>query len=135
MMKWVDVALDITESEGDRRRDYGRPLLNFLRIALYENVLHLSDLKRGKLITPLHVAAENILQKRARDDNTFKADNHVDTVGYTNCVDDMNRQMIELGYKNGIQAFDGMSIQEMYDLAWTLADEEDGVNKDHIVND
>ena len=51
----------------------------------------------------------------ARHKNTFKADNFVDVIGYTACIDDMNRHMIELGYA-GVQDFESMTPGDLADL-------------------
>lgn len=56
----------------------------------------------------------NIIQKVARQQNTFKADNFVDIIGYSATVDQMNRHMQELGY-NGITDFEaGMTLNDLH---------------------
>lgn len=105
---WLEEAAKITT--GDRRRDYGRPLLNFLRIALrWSNYL-------GITITPIQVGAMMIDMKLAREQHTPKDDNWVDMLGYAACVSDMNDHMIELGYAEGYKAFNHMSIAVMQAL-------------------
>lgn len=96
----IDHALEITS--GDRRRDYGRPLINHLRIALqWSNYL-------GVDITPEKVVWMMIGLKQAREAHTPKFDNLLDTVGYALCLDDMYAQLIEIS--DGIYA--GVSNRE-----------------------
>ncbi len=110
---WLEEALLVTT--GDRRRDYGRPLRNFADIAAVETAHFSYKLLPRKIITPTDVAIWNNLQKMARHKNTFKADNFVDVIGYTACIDDMNRHMIELGYA-GVQDFESMTPGDLADL-------------------
>lgn len=85
----IEHALEITS--GDRRRDYGRPLINHLRIALqWSNYL-------GITITPEKVVWMMIGLKQAREAHTPKYDNLLDTIGYSLCLDDMWQQLVELG--------------------------------------
>lgn len=104
---WLEEALEITT--GERRRDYGRPLINFADIAIAETWYLLEKLKPDRIITPVDVVMLNNQQKAARQKHTFKTDNFVDIIGYAACVDDMNRQMIELGYLSGVKAFEDMT--------------------------
>lgn len=122
--QWIDIAREITESEGDRRRDYGRPLANFLLIAIYKTIYYISKLRVNEIITPLDVAKDNgILMKVARDHHRFKEDNFIDTIGYANCVDDMNQHMQQLGF-NGVDDFRYFTLQDMYVLYQCVVDIE-----------
>lgn len=107
---FLQEAAKITTSE--RRRDYGRPLINFLRIAIrWSNFL-------GLTISPTKVAAMMIDVKLARQQNTPKDDNWVDMIGYAACVSDMDEQLKELGYEEGIKAFqmmDTIGLQILYE--------------------
>lgn len=111
-MSWLDTVKDITT--GDRRRDYGHPLLNFLRIALFFNTHLFSKLRTGCFITPLDVAGLMIELKLAREINTHKDDNWVDIIGYTACVEMMDELMKELGYPIGVHTFEFIEIGEWY---------------------
>lgn len=120
--KWLAEADEITSS--DRQRDYGRPLMNFLRIALDWNINDAGRRIQGDYITPLDVVRDMIGMKKARDLNMFKDDNWIDTIGYSRCVEDMNDQMQELGYSNGVKAFEIMNIQGLFDLLCKLIKED-----------
>jgi uncharacterized protein DUF6378 len=119
---WLDIAKEITSS--DRQRDYGRPLKNFLRFCLKENIDHAGRRNRGDHITPLDTAHAMINLKSARDVNDFKADNWIDTMGYAATVNDMDNQMKELGYKDGVKAFKTMSVGDMFELLDSLVRSE-----------
>jgi hypothetical protein len=114
MGKYIDQAKNVTE--GARRRDYDRPLPNFLRIALLDNVWYAGDMMPGRYITPLDVDITNILQKIAREQNTHKDDNIVDIVGYADLLDDMDQQMKQLGYTKGVECLYAMDVGEMFEL-------------------
>lgn len=121
---WLETAKEITESDGDRRRDYGRPLANFLLIAIYYTVHFSGRLRFNEVVTPLDVAKLNgALLKTARDHHRFKDDNFIDTIGYANCVDDMNQHMIELGF-NGVEDFRYFNLQDMQNLYLWVVDRE-----------
>lgn len=117
--RWLDTALQLTSS--DRQRDYGRPLLNFLRIAIAWTLQLSPVLKPNAIVHPLHVARLMIEMKMARDMNTFKDDNWIDTMGYAAVVDDMDRHLKELGYEKGVKAFDTMTLGELYALLVKLS--------------
>lgn len=113
-MSWLNTVKDITT--GDRRRDYGHPLLNFLRIALFFNTHLFSKLRTGCFITPLDVAGLMVELKLAREINTHKEDNWVDIIGYTACVEMMDELMKELGYPIGVHSFEHLKISEWYEV-------------------
>ena len=93
---WLDQAKDI--STNDRRKAYGHPLPNFIRAAIeFVPIL-------GHPITPLQVAQLQVAWKVVRDVNTFKDDNWIDTIGYSNTVQMMDERMKEMGY-SGIDYF------------------------------
>ncbi len=117
--RWLDTALQLTSS--DRQRDYGRPLLNFLRIAIGWTLQLSTVLKPGAIVHPVHVARLMIEMKLVRDMNTFKDDNWIDTMGYAAVVDDMDRHLKELGYEKGVKALDAMTIGELYALLVKLS--------------
>lgn len=108
---WLGIAAEITQ--GDRQRDYSHPLINFLRHAMLLNVMYTGKLKNGVLFTPVDVAMQMVVLKQARQLNTHKDDNWIDTIGYAACVDSMNALMLALGYTEGVEAFSGMSLDEM----------------------
>lgn len=96
---------------GDRRRDYGAPLINFLRIAIGWSVY------LGVTITPTKVAWMMIQMKVAREANTPKKDNLTDVIGYAACVDNMVLHAMEHGingdYEHVLSYLDTMSLEEM----------------------
>lgn len=99
---WLDIARAITSSE--RQRDYGRPLLNFVRIALrWSNWLE-------RFISPVDVAVMMMDTKIARQQNTPKDDNMIDVIGYAACIDDMDRELRERGCSEGIKVFEDMDV-------------------------
>lgn len=97
---WIDITADITS--GDRRRDYGHPLTNFMRIAMEWTVYQ--DWR--VVYTPLDVAMMSIVMKVARQINTFKDDNFIDMMGYSVCVEAFDQRMKEMGYAQGAKEFD-----------------------------
>lgn len=111
---WLETAQSITT--GERRRDYGHPLYNFLRIAIKWNANYAHRLLPGQIITPLDVARDAIDMKTARDAFTYKDDNYIDTIGYSACVDAMDREMKERGYQDGIRAFERLTLGDYYAL-------------------
>jgi hypothetical protein len=119
-VSWLDEAATVTS--GSRRRDYGRPLPNFLRICLRDNIQDAGRRLPFDYISPVDVALRNIEQKLAREQNTHKGDNYVDTMGYANCVWDMHQQMIELGFSDGVAAFKRMNMQDMFALLLLTGD-------------
>jgi len=106
---WVSQVKGITD--GARRENYGRPLINFLRIAVFW-----SDYLQGVKITPVQVAVMMMLLKFGRSMHSWHEDNWLDTLGYTDCIDDMDRQMRELGYENGAASFEDMTMGEIRGL-------------------
>jgi len=108
---WLDQAKDI--STGDRRKAYGHPLPNFLRAAIaFTPIL-------GHPITPLQVAELQVAWKVVRDVNSFKEDNWIDTIGYSNTVQMMDDRMKEMNY-SGIDWFrnkkDGVLMTVLYEV-------------------
>lgn len=83
----LDIALEIVSS--DRRRDYGRPLINHLRIAI------MWSMYCETTFTPDQVAWMMVIVKVARETQTPKYDNIVDTTGYSLVLDDMYAELIE----------------------------------------
>lgn len=114
MGKYIQEALKVTT--GERRRDYDRPLPNFLRIALLQNVWDAGRRMPGDYITPLDTDMKNILQKIAREQNTHKDDNPVDIIGYADLIDDMQIHLGELGYPPDIMVLADMDVGEMFEL-------------------
>ena len=117
MKTLLEIATDITT--GDRRRDYGRPLVNHLRIAM-NWTLFLQPLLDGKSITPDKVVWMMAGLKQAREINTTKFDNLLDNVGYSACLDDMYLQIIELGYavdrEEAMEYMQSLDMGEMFEL-------------------
>lgn len=97
---WLDQAKEMTTV--DRRKHYGHPLPNFLRIAIGWIVVF------DKVLTPLQVAQGMVTLKMARDANMYKDDDWVDTIGYSNTVQMMDDRMKEMGYSEGIEYFSDM---------------------------
>lgn len=108
----LELAKEITS--GDRRRDYGRPLVNHLRIALMWSI------QDEKPVSPIEVAWKMITLKAAREIHTPKYDNLLDTIGYAACVDDMGLQAMELGMadsvEEGIKFLRHASVGQMFEL-------------------
>ncbi len=115
-MTFTERLKEITESE--RQRDYGHPLINFLRIAVRWNILFESRL--GTLITPMDVALMMVDMKLARLQNTYTPDSVLDIAGYASCLSRMDDKMIELGFKNGVKEFSVMTLDGMNKLIEVL---------------
>jgi len=94
---WLDIAAEITS--GDRRRDYGAPLVNFLRIAI------LWSAYMEEYISPINVAYMMVLMKVAREMNTSKEDNPIDILGYVACIQTMDQDLKQHGYEQGNTIF------------------------------
>jgi len=110
---------------GEKPDSYGRPLPNFLRTCIKDNVDDAGRRLPGDYITPLDIAIKMINLKTAREIHTHKDDNFVDIIGYSATVDDMHRHMRELGYDNGIMAFKSMDVGDMFKLLLIVTDEDD----------
>lgn len=104
-MTWLNIATEITS--GDRPRDYGHPLTNFLRICLLWSV------QSGKVITLSEFVNYMILMKSARNMHTMKEDNYIDTVGYIKCLEDCYERAKLLGWI--ISSDVTPSIQDMFE--------------------
>ena len=101
-------------TNGDRRRDYGRPLINHVRIAVKWSARITQRIVRGlPPVTPSVVVELMLDLKDARQVNTPKFDNILDTVGYMVCLDDMARELVERGdaedYENALRQLDRMT--------------------------
>jgi hypothetical protein len=96
-LKWLDEVKRITS--GDRRLDYGRPLVNFLRIAIRWS------LYLGRVVTPLDVAVMMIEMKLARNQNEYKDDNFIDIMGYAACIESMDEDLLKLNFTQGVATF------------------------------
>lgn len=109
---WLDQAKEMTTQ--DRRKHYGHPLPNFIRIAIGWIVTF------DKVLTPLQVAQGMVTLKMARDVNMYKDDDWIDTIGYSNTVQMMNERMKEMGYSTGIEYFsqfkDGALASKLYEV-------------------
>ena len=75
----------IEATEGDRRRDYDKPLANHERIARLWNAYIASKENPECEITALDVAHMMILLKIARACKTPTRDTYVDIAGYAKC--------------------------------------------------
>ena len=73
-----------------RSRDYGHPLANHERIARLWNAYIANN--PSDTLSPEDVAWMMVLMKVAREQNTHKADNLVDVVGYVRCVELMTER-------------------------------------------
>ena len=103
-------------TNGERRRDYGRPYLNHARIALrWARRINARIAKGLPPITPSVVVELMVDLKEARQENTPKFDNLLDTIGYLVCLDDMARQTVEMGdadtYEDALAQLDRMSFK------------------------
>lgn len=113
----MDKLLNIVENitTGDRRRDYGSPLVNHIRIAIMWSVY------LQKRISPIDVAYLMDLMKAAREIQTSKFDNAVDTAGYMACVDSMIEDWTKYRHdfiKNkelALQELRNITMQQMWD--------------------
>ena len=105
MSTWIDTARQIA-GDGERARDYGSPLVNFLRIAILWS--HWLNYK----VTPGDVAWMMVLIKVAREQATHKDNNAIDIIGYLHCLDMMNQEMRERGF-SGVSLFDDCSLAVM----------------------
>lgn len=111
-MSWLEQVEELTHS--DRQRDYGPPLINCLHIAVRWSTY------LNRTISPLDVALMMIDVKLARQQQTYKEDNFLDIMGYTVCIEDMDKHMKALGYERGIRAFESMGELGVYDLLMRL---------------
>lgn len=109
---WLKQAEKMTTE--DRRKHYGHPLPNFIRIALGWIVIF------DVVLTPLQVAQGMITLKMARDVNMYKEDDWIDTIGYSNTVQMMDERMKNMGYDKGIEYFsdfkDGVLASKLHDI-------------------
>lgn len=109
-MSALDIVAEITS--GDRRRDYGRPLLNHARIALIWSTY------LEKTIRPMDVAWMMNGLKLAREIETSKYDNLIDSMGYMVCIDDMIAQVIEhnpsFTKEDAIKYLKELTIEQMF---------------------
>lgn len=101
-MSWIDDVKTITQS--DRQRDYGHPLQNFIRIAVFWSV------QMGVYVSPVKVAEMMIGVKLAREVNTSKEDNWIDTMGYATCVDRMSERLREMGVADDYNALENPAL-------------------------
>ena len=101
-------------TSGERRRDYGRPLANHLRIALNWSLF------LQTAITPDKVVWMMIGLKQAREINTSKYDNLVDTAGYAVCLDDMYQQLVDMKWagnkEQAINVMQNLTVPDIWDL-------------------
>lgn len=95
-MRLVD---QVSETTRGRRDNYGRPLINFLRIAVLWTAYARAN-NAPIVFTPLDVAEMMVQLKIARLAHSYTDDSVLDIMGYADCIDDMNQQAIELGYKS-----------------------------------
>lgn len=112
MIRMIDEVKKVTE---ERRNGYGRPLVNFLRIAIawHDYLLSAGKLHKGTSINPEDVIQMMQLLKIARHVNTFQTDNILDGMGYLDCLDSIHQEMRALGYESGAEAFRTMTKAEM----------------------
>lgn len=110
--RMVDQIAEVTNT---RRNMNGKPLLNFLRVAIHW-MDYLQNL--GKMVAFATIDPENVcymmeLFKLARQENTFQSDNILDGIGYLDCLDAIHRQMQELGYVDGAEHFRSMDKPQL----------------------
>ena len=92
-MTFIDTLKQITSE--DRRRDYGHPTYNFIRIALVWTLY--MDFRIT--FTPIDVAWMSSGMKLAREMNTPKFDNVLDNAGYSACIG----SMVDILEENGLR--------------------------------
>lgn len=109
---WIEEASKVTQL--DRQVQYGPPLINFLRTAVLWNTFMGSRI--NKPFTPQNVCWMMSLLKVGREMQVSKRDNGVDAIGYISLVDAMNRNMEDIGFKEGVAKFDTMTNGEMADF-------------------
>lgn len=112
----LEEAMDVTRNS--RQEEYAHPLINFIRTGDFWTT-YLRG--KGRLadeqwITPVDVAWMMVLMKVARAIETHKHDTVVDTAGYADCIGRIDQYMKELGYEDGVKAFDTMTEAEALDL-------------------
>lgn len=98
----------IAEVTGSRRNMNGKPLLNFLRVAIHW-MDYLANLGKPVVLDPENVCYMMELFKMARQENTFQPDNILDGIGYLDCLDAIHRQMQEMGYPLGAEELRNMN--------------------------
>ena len=100
----------VMEVTRQRRDNYDGPLPNFLRIALFWSIW------LETTVTPLDVAFMMSFLKGAREAHGHQADNVIDTMGYMDCVDSMDRHMKRLGYEGGVDDLRFLDVGAMFNL-------------------
>lgn len=116
--EWINVAHKITN--GPRRNSYSHPLRNFLRIAIRWSVNH------EQIVTPLQVAQDMVEMKMARSQTSFKEDDWIDTIGYSNTVQMMDDKLKELGFLEGVKIFEGINMSMLWMLLEVCRDRNVG---------
>lgn len=116
--EWLSVAHKITN--GPRRNSYSHPLRNFLRIAIRWSVNH------ETIVTPLQVAQDMVEMKMARSQSSFKEDDWIDTMGYSNTVQMMDDKLKELGYLEGVKVFETITMGMMWSMLMDCVEKKVG---------
>lgn len=109
---WIEEASEITKT--DRQKEYGSPLINFLRTAIFWSVFLAKKLNAP--ITPKDVCWMMSLLKTGREMQTAKRDNGVDSIGYVSLIDAVDRDLKSRGFAEGVQILESMTIGEMADF-------------------
>lgn len=127
----LDTVREITNT---RRNGYASPILNFVRIAIHwtDYLRNKGKLAKNSILDPEDVGFMMLLLKVAREENTFQEDNLADGMGYLDCIDSINQDMIRLGYDPGIEAFRYMNFRELLDLRDTLLKERKEITNEDI---
>lgn len=115
---YLQMAEEVTLQS--RQKEYGHPLVNFLRIAL------LWSTYKEQVFTPYDVAMMMDLSKSAREVQMFKEDNLVDKIGYVSCLDRMITYVEEKGFAlpgTGAALLRSMGVAEMWEMLMRVKDE------------
>lgn len=108
---WLEQAIDVTLNS--RQKEYGHPLINFLRAAEGFNFYLRPKLQPGQFINPLDIVFLMITFKIAREIEVHKDDNCVDLIGYMSCYQRIDKFMKQWGYPNGAESFRDMNENDM----------------------
>lgn len=103
MSRWIE---DVRAVVDERENQYTHPLINFLQIAEAWNGVG-QDLVDGwvKFFTVVHVSRLMNVMKESRDIPNFKPDDHIDIIGYTDCINRIDAAMKDIGYPEGVSWF------------------------------
>lgn len=122
---WLEQAKQVTEES--RQQEYDHPVINFIRTGITWSMWLQGRKGFPIVINPIDVAWMMDGMKFAREVNTHKDDNAIDTIGYLACHDRIDRYMKKIGYPEGAAAFEDMTLGDLADLMQQLT--MDGVEE------